>query len=173
MFDLKDICFIHMSFPVKKVNCGQYLLTFSQSLLDVSLTFLSFLLKTDPIHLSRWLSLSLLCFLYDLLSFPPSVVCWVTDMPVTLPLCFPSSIFLPHHLSWQSTGLSLIHINSKTLLAAHVFIAQHRTWHFCFIFTSLNSQRKTVDSQSYEDLKQCASKHNETHSWLCHNESET
>lgn len=147
MFNLKNIlrkCFIHTSFPyranqLKKLNCGQYLLTFSRSTwLDVSLTFLSFSLKADPIHLSRWLSLSLLCFLYDLLSF---LLQSSVDMPVTLPLCFPSSIFLPHHLSWQCLRLHYRPLfNSYKLktpfwqLMCSLLSTEHGI--SCFIFTS-------------------------------------
>lgn len=103
-------------FSLRRQPGKNIIVNFSQSALpDVSPV------KTDLIHLPRWLSslsLSLLCFLHDLL-FPSSVVCSVTDMTVTIPLSFPSSFFLPYRLSWPNnmsgftTSLFLFHINLK------------------------------------------------------------
>lgn len=124
------------------------MLTFSQfALPDVSP------IKTDLIHLPRWLSslsLSLLCFLYDLL-FPSSVVCSVTDMTATIPLSFPSSFFLPYRLSWPNnmsgftTRLFLFHINLKPpfwWLICSLLSTEHGISRFIFTSQMLSEDRE-------------------------------
>lgn len=130
------------------------MLTFSQSALpDVSPV------KTDLIHLPRWLSslsLSLLCCLYDLL-FPSSVVCSVTDMTVTIPLSFPSSFFLPCRLSWPNnmsgftTNLFLFHINLKPpfwWLICSLLSTEHGISRFIFTSQMLSEDRGLTRSHT-------------------------